>query len=62
MKKFAFGILLVFWGAVGLVATLAGYGQAVGVVIVGAFMILVIGLLGRIARGVEALKPPRSSA
>lgn len=61
MKKFAFGFMIVLWVGVALLATLAGYGQVVGVVIVGAFMVLVIGLLDRIARGVEALKPPRNS-
>lgn len=57
MKKFAIGFTILFWGSVALIATVAGYGQVVGIICVGVFMILVIGLLNRIARGLEALKP-----
>ena len=57
MKIFGFGLLILFWGSVALMAVIAGYGQAVGIICVGVFMVLVIGLLNRIARGLEALKP-----
>jgi hypothetical protein len=56
MKAFLLFLVITFYAIIALFFTMLGYGLYVAIFCVGLFMFLVLGLLARIARGVEALK------